>query len=338
LIVVAVSTIEALDFAPKMIDIGKSYLLLGTDAWLIDSVTNPIRQRLKSKYDVDIVHIYGDDIKVAQLNDILDTLSIFSTQKLIILKNAEALGKKELAALASYVESPSDAQSLIIVTDKADFRTSGWKAIRNASLFIKCDPPRSSFDLTKWLNVVLAQQNVQMDARARALFLSRTELDYASSFSVLQKIIILLGNRKTITQDDVGQALGTTRVGTMIDFYRALGNRDLPSILSTIERMLSSEWEALQIFFQMNKVFTIIHKILLLRHNHRTPSEIISKHLPELYDSQRKEFVQFSEKYSLHSFPDIYQVLLDTDSSLKLSRATERTLLQLCAMRIMACR
>ncbi|HNQ44327.1 MAG TPA: hypothetical protein PKI59_07845, partial [Candidatus Cloacimonadota bacterium] len=63
-------SISALEFKSSMIGMGRCYLILGTDAWLCDSVIDPIRAQLKTRYEVDVVNIYGDEVKVPQLVDV----------------------------------------------------------------------------------------------------------------------------------------------------------------------------------------------------------------------------------------------------------------------------
>ncbi|HNQ44328.1 MAG TPA: hypothetical protein PKI59_07850, partial [Candidatus Cloacimonadota bacterium] len=96
----------------------------------------------------------------------LDTFSIFSSQKLVILRNAESLKVAEQKVLAEYVASPSDTQSLIIIATKIDARLAGWKTIKQGSLEIKCEPPRSAYNLKPWLNGYLSKAGRQMDLPA----------------------------------------------------------------------------------------------------------------------------------------------------------------------------
>ena len=98
--------IFALDFAAANVNLGSSYLLVGTDSYLVDKVIETIKKKLKKKENIDTFIIYGDDVKSSELADILDTYTIFSSAKLVILKNAEQLNKYELKTLSSYFSSP----------------------------------------------------------------------------------------------------------------------------------------------------------------------------------------------------------------------------------------
>jgi len=79
----ATQSISALDFKPSLIGMGICWLLLGTDAWLIDSVLDPIRSELKKQHGVDIVHIYGDEIKADHVQ-LIDFHNVEKNQFLVV--------------------------------------------------------------------------------------------------------------------------------------------------------------------------------------------------------------------------------------------------------------
>lgn len=332
------TSIDALAFCSDMIKLGKNYLLLGTDLWMIDHVLRMIQSGLKKRHDLETINLYADDLDKTELSEVLDTYSIFASSKLVVLRNAEQLNSQEQQVLGSYFKDPSELQSLIIVAMKVDGRLSSWKAVSQASVQISCDPPRSHYDLQKWLDFVLKQSDKQMDSQAKRIFLSRVELDYATAYNELQKLFLLVNERKTVSEKDVQRSLGTSRVGTMIDFYRALGKRNLAECLNTIGRMLDSDWEGLQVFFLFTKFYNTIHHILALKANQTSESEISSRHLAELFPSQRQEYIGFAKNYTLKQMRCIMRVLLEIDSQFKLSAAPSHTLLELCAIRIMGCR
>lgn len=329
---------SALDFDPSVIKLGTSFLLLGTDAYLVDQVGDEIRKILKERFGADIIILYGDEIKLAELNDYLDGFSIFSSAKLLMIKNAEALKKKELQVVAEYFSDPAENQSLLIIAEKVDLRTSGWKKIKDSCVLVTCDPPKYSGLLRPWVEKKLRTYGMSMDSKAIETFCSRIELDYANANNELVKLVILNPNTKQIKEADVMRSIGSSRVGTQIDFYRAMGTRNAKNCIELLERMLISEWEPLQVFFQINKFFGVIWRILLLKKNHITPDEIIKTHLAEIFQSQRQEYVNFSNNYSLQSLESIFSILLETDARIKLSAAQPEVLLEMCLLEILSCK
>ncbi|MDP3113356.1 MAG: DNA polymerase III subunit delta [Candidatus Cloacimonadaceae bacterium] len=333
-------SITAQEFDPSIVELGKSFLIIGTDAYLIDQVCDAVRIVLKDKFGADIIILYADEIKIAELNDHLDSFSIFSTAKLLFIKNADNLNvntkKKELQALADYFSAPSENQSMLIVAEKVDLRTSAWKKIKEGCIHILCDPPKYGTAIRPWLEKQLRAHGKSMDSRAIETFCSRIELDYANANNELTKLILLNLDSKLIKEADVLISIGSSRVGTLIDFYRAMGTRNPKNCLELLERMLNSEWEALQVSYHLNKFYNIIWRILLLKQNHITPAEILKTHLAELYPRQRQEFINFSKNYNLADIENALSLLLDTDSKIKLSAAQPAVLLEMCLLGILA--
>ena len=328
-------TLFALDFTADKVRLGSSYLLTGTDSYLVDRVLDTIRAKLKKKENADTFIIYGDEVKSPELADLLDTYSIFSSTKLIIIKNAESLKTKEMNILADYFSSPSEIQSLAIVTEKADARYDYWKKIKAGTLVINCDPPPYGGAIRAWLDKALKDINKTMTDKAIEEFLSRIELDYYNAANELTKLDLLTGNRKTITESDIILSLGTSRSGTLIDFYRALGRKQAKPAIEAMEKMLFADWKPLQILFQLTRFYSNIWKILLLKKAHISDKEIIANHLNDIYATQRKEILDLSRSYNLASLENIFALLLETDQQFKLTVAEPQILLCNCLLKIL---
>jgi DNA polymerase III delta subunit len=325
----------ALDFSAKDVRLGQNFLLVGSDAYLTDLVSDLIRARIRDLAAADLVIIYGDEVKAAELNDLLDTYSIFSSAKLVLLRNAHLLLKAELDILAAYFENPSELQTLVVTAEKIDARVAGWKKIRDACQTVACDPPRYSGQLQPWLQRTLAKLGKTMNAVAAETFINRVELDYANANNELQKLALLAGDNKQITEEDVLRSIGFSRAGTQADFHRALGGRQVAPALDLLEKMLSSDWASLQVLFIINRFYMHIYHILLLKKNHISNAEINKNHLGDLFPKQRGEFLQFAENYTLRDMPRIFDILLDTDSKIKTTAASDPVLLTNCVLRLL---
>lgn len=329
------STPTALEITPKDIKLGNSYLLTGTDAYLGDRVLDLLKHTLRKKDNVDTFIVYGDSVKSADLAEQLDTFSIFSSAKLIIIRNAEKLQKKELETLGDYFDSPSEIQSVAIVAEKTDIRFTAWKKIKAGSMQILCEPPRYGGILRSWLDRSLKNINKTMSPKASEEFINRIELDYYHAANELTKLDLLSHGRSQISEQDVLKSLGTTRIGTLIDFYRALGRKQARQAIEAMDKMLFADWEPLQVFFQFGKFYTNLWRIQLLRKAHVSDSEISAKHINDIFQTQRKEFLEFASRYSLVSLEAIFGILLETDAQFKLSVAEPQVLLTTCLLKLL---
>ncbi|MCB5254188.1 MAG: DNA polymerase III subunit delta [Candidatus Cloacimonetes bacterium] len=326
--------INALNFASHRPSLGQNYLIQGSDAHLIDKVLDRIKRSLSQENEIDISIVYGDEIKAAELGEYLDTFTIFSSSKLVIIRNTEALLKKELEVLTDYFESPSEIQTVAIVTEKANKTMSAWKKIAAGCQTVICDPPRFVGEMRTWLMEELRRIGKVMTPGAIAEFTNRIELDYATAANELLKIDLLVGSRKQITERDL-DSLSGSRAGTQIDFFRAMGARKTKTALEAVNLMLESDWEPLQIHFSMFRFFSNLWKIQLLKARHITDSEISSKHIPDIYPTQRKEYLGFARNYSIKGLEKIMELLLKTDHKLKSSTIDKRLELDLSIINIL---
>lgn len=326
---------KALAFDASKVKLGTNYLLVGSDAYLIDSVIKQITLVLKKKEDIDVSTVYGDEVKAGELGEYLDTFTIFSSAKLVIVKKAEKMLKKELEVVADYFESPSDIQCLIVVTEKTDAKYNAWKKIISGSQKVQCDPPKFVSEIRNWLLAELSKEGKSMNPAAINEFSDRIEMDYFSAANELTKLLLLVGDRKQITQQDLNLSLSGNRAGTQIDFFRALGRRNIKIALESCTLMLQADVEPLQIFFGLYRFYLNLYRVNLMREKHLTDNEIAQKHMNDVFYSQRKEYLVFAKNYSLKALESIFGVLLETDSLLK-SSLTDKTLqIELCI--IQAC-
>lgn len=312
------------------------FLLLGADGYLIEKTQRKIRSQLIKSHAADLVILYGDEATASELSEQLDVYSVFSDAKIIVLRNADLLRKEALETLANYVSSPSEDQNLIITCTKIDSRLSAWKKIKEASVCVNCDPPRFSGDVRAWLDAELKSLKRSMTPLARDAFLARIELDYSTIDNELNKLLLFTVNKDTISDADVAQSLGTTRTGALADLFRALGNRDAKKALTQMQQMLEADWEPLGILGQMQKFFLSVRKIQLLMENRITESEIITKHLMDIFQSYRKDYIEYAKRYKNLSMSAIFEMLLKTDSQLKLTASTPEMLLSICIVELIS--
>lgn len=329
------SSIKAIEFSAQGVRLGDNFLLLGTDAYLIDQSIAKIKKALKGKGEFDDSSIYADDTPIAELIEHLDTYTIFSSAKLLTIKKVETLNKRSLEVIAEYLSSPSESQSLILVSEKSDAKFKAWKTILDTCQTLSCDPPKFASEIKQWLNLELKSIGKGMQANAIQEFISRIELDYYTAANELAKLDILSGERKMISLDDVITGFSATRVGTKIDFLRALGNKQAGVALTQMKLMLESEQEPIRVLYQFIQFYLTLWKIQHLRSRKISDNEISAKHLTDIYPTQRSEYLNFAKKHSLSALNEIIETLLLTDYQLKSSPIDRETILELAVIKIL---
>ncbi len=323
------------------------YMIIGEDGYLVDKVYKSIKDLIKKTMPVyELVTLYGDELKIAELSDYLDSYSLFSDNRLMVIRNAERLGeedksrkapekqKRMLELIANYLQSPDSSQTLILIADSVDSRLVGWKKIKEICQTIECEPIKFAGEMKAWLEKTLRDNKKNMEDYAKELFLSKVELDFCNAENELEKLFIYCGDKKTITEKDVVTTLPTTRAGALGDFYKVLGNRNTRDALLKVSEMLENDWVPLQIMSNFIKFFMTIWKIHALGAKHISSDEILSKHLSDMFQSQRASYLTYAGKYKYKEIPLIFADILEADSGLKLSVAEPGVLLSLLVVKI----
>jgi DNA polymerase-3 subunit delta len=306
-----------------------AYLVIGVDGYLIDKVSRAVKDVVKKIMpDVEILTIYGDELSVSETGEYLDSYSIFSDSRLLVIRNAHQLKNKD--AVINYLKDPEASQVLLLIADAVDGRLAVWKAIKELCVTIECEAIKYAGEMRNWLESALKQNRKTMEDKAKSLFLEKVELDFCTAENEMEKLLVFVGERPKLTENDVKTALPTTRVGTLTDFFKALGNRQTGEVLAKVNDMLENEWADLQILSTIYRFFLTIWKIHALKAKHISEREITATHLNDLFQTQRDNYLAYAKQYSPDELPHIFQVILDTDAKIKLSMAESNILMTLC--------
>jgi DNA polymerase-3 subunit delta len=324
-----------------------AYLIIGDDGYMTDKTFITIKEIVKRDIpSYELLTLYGDELTVSEISEYIDSYSLFSENRILVIRNAERLGeenknrkqpekqKKILELIAEYLQSPESSQVLILFAESVDSRLAGWKKLKELCYTIECEAIRFTSDIRAWLDTTLRDKRLTMDGIAKDLFQNKVELDLCTAQNELDKLITYIGDRKTITADDVKATLPTTRVGTSTDFYKSLGNKNTKEVLNKIYIMLENEWVDLQILSNINRFFVTIWKIHSLKAKHLSNQEIATSHLKEVFDSQKRDYLAFASNFEASKLPKIFEIIMETDSQIKLSMAESEILLTSCILRI----
>jgi len=172
-----------------------------------------------------------------------------------------------------------------------------------------------------WLDQQLGEAGKSMETNAKQAFLQKVELDFSTACNELEKLFIYTSDKSIIKESDVQTTLATARAGTLTDFYKALGARELNKLLPQIEEMLADDWEPVQINANLFRFFHTLWRIQACRRKHLTDREISEHHLSDIFPSVRKYYFDYVAVYPYQELHSIFQLLLQLDSQLKLTAA-----------------
>ncbi len=180
---------------------------------------------------------------------------------------------------------------LLIVTDIVDRRKALFKAIGQTGVVVDCSVPagetrsdRMARDavMNATIDGALKKADKRLSADARRRIMSWTGFDLRTLSGNMDKLIQYVGDRKTISDDDVTFLLSRTRKDPIFEFTNAVGDRDLSACLFFLKSLTGDGMHPLQLLSAVaNQIRRlIVAKDFLLRN-------------PDLHWSPQISFPQF---------------------------------------------
>ncbi|NIU86836.1 MAG: hypothetical protein GWN56_05935, partial [Nitrosopumilaceae archaeon] len=97
-------------------DIKPFYIFTGDQIHLSEKALNVLQDKVfGNQDDMNYVTFHGDSASGEEILENVSTMPMFSSSKIVVVKNAEKLKAKELESLEPYLESPSPSATLILI-------------------------------------------------------------------------------------------------------------------------------------------------------------------------------------------------------------------------------
>jgi DNA polymerase III delta subunit len=150
--------------------------------------------------------IIPDELGKGQLMDMLNTLDLFSSKKLLILFYPQQLKGKVQKEFLSYCENPNAQHTLVIINDEFYIKT---KFLSNLEKIVKPLDMRTPFnaDLKKWTSVLFKEKNISItrDAITQIVHLFGDSIYHIAN--EIDKICIRFSGSRQITAKDIKESL-----------------------------------------------------------------------------------------------------------------------------------
>lgn len=212
------------------------YWLEGEEEFYIDKVVTYAESNIltESEASFNQTIFYGRDSNWADILNACRRYPMFSERQLIIIKEAQHL--KEIDKLEPYIANPLNSTILIIAykDKKLDARTKFAKLIKDKGIFVSTKKMYESA-LPEWVNQLVKESGYTISPKANALLVDHIGNDLSRIENEIEKMLINLKNRKTITEEDVENYVGISKDYNSFELQSAIATKNLPKALSIIQ-------------------------------------------------------------------------------------------------------
>lgn len=208
-------------------------------------------------YEIDAASNRGiDDIR--ELREAVHTLPYESERKVYIIDEVHMLTKEAFNALLKTLEEPPKHVVFILATTEADKLLD--TILSRCQVFTFRTPSRTV--LREAILDVAKKEKFKITEEGAELIALSADGSFRDAFGTLEKVMMASSDEKA-EADEIAEILGAPKSALIMQFLRALAERNVPLGLSTIEEAQKMNLD-LALFTQL--VLERVRAILLLRH------------------------------------------------------------------------
>jgi DNA polymerase-3 subunit delta len=248
-------------------------------------------------FGLEIIEMINDtvDQAVQALEKTIQAILTFPFSpggKLVWLKNITCLkdtpaGRSESvqAALEELLivlqDGISPGITLLISAPEPDKRRSFYKKFSSLAKVLLCDKPDFGFhatenDIVNWVIQRAQHRNIELDMDAAQLLAAHIGTNSGQIEIELVKLVTAAGAEKRITKKLVQSLVPLTRTGGIFDLSNAIGERNLPLALNTLQQLLSQGESAMGLL--LAAIVPTVRNLLLVkdlmtRHQLKAPAK-----------------------------------------------------------------
>jgi len=311
-------------------ELGPVLVFTGADAYFTETALRELRNALLGpEDDINYVLFYGESASGKEIADTASTYPMFSKKKLVVVKNADKLGAKELPPLEAYIESPSPVTTLVLVfPDSKKPKLGGGKS----SMRFDFSPQKGN--AVSAVREQARELGYEITKAGADMLISLVGEDMQEINSELRKIALYKGEAKTIGPEEIENMTRKTSYADIYQLINAISNKDKRAAHRVLTELEAAGEEPLSILGLINWRFRLIWRAKELV-DCKKPREAVIKELR----ISPGQFYYLSNDLKKFTYKDIVRIMgaiSECDRKLKLSYVPKsfvltRLVLELCA-------
>ncbi len=183
---------------------------------------------------------YAGETRLGELVSLLRNPSLFSPHRLVILKNAETVKKKEeVELLAGYMANPTDDTVLVLITEETsvDKRLEATLPREGKRIFWELFENRKA----DWVRSFFRREGLAISDEAVETILELVENNTDALRRECGRLCLFFQKGSTLQEADVERCLAHTREESAFTLFSRIAEGDLDRALETARALLASK-------------------------------------------------------------------------------------------------
>ncbi|WP_024466094.1 DNA polymerase III subunit delta [Treponema pedis] len=317
------------------------WLFLGPEIGERNTAVETISKTLLKKYgDMETHTMYAGETDMGSVISLLQNASLFSPAKLVILKSAELIKKKEdIELLTNWIDSVSadnvqNDSFLILISDEISVLKKISDTVPKAQQKIFWE----MFENKKqeWIRNFFFKEGIKIESSAVDSLLELVENNTDALKTACSHLALFLQKGSVITQEDIEKFFAHNKEETPFTLFNALTLADLEAALSITQKlMLSKNSSPVQIIAGLTYCFRRLND---WHEAHRENAYLDDFALKRLGFTSKNAITQYRRAANLwngNRCTKIIALLAETDLKLRsMGTGLQNTLMEICLYEI----
>ena len=232
------------------------YWLEGEENFYIDKVMEFAEHNILSDAEAsfNLTVFYGRDANWADVVNACCRYPMFAERQVVLLKEGQQM--RDIEKLESYIEKPL-ASTIFVVSykdKKVDGRSKLAKLLKEKGAILTTKKIYEN-QLPEWTSELIQSKGYTIAQKALYLLVDHIGNDLSRIDNEVNKLLINLGSRKSINEDDIEKYVGISKEYNPFELQDALAKKDVAKAMRMIQ------------YFEANPKAAPIHFILPVLYN-----------------------------------------------------------------------
>ena len=212
------------------------YWLEGEEEYYIDKIIDFAEHQIlnESESAFNLTIFYGRDTNWADVINACRRYPMFAERQVVLLKEAQSM--RDIEKLESYIENPLSSTIFVVSykDKKVDGRTKLAKLLKEKGVLITT---KKIYDnqLPEWTQEMIESKGLSISPKGLALLVDHIGNDLTRIQNEVEKLVVNLGKRKTITEEDIEEFIGVSKEFNVFELQAALAKKDLSKAVRIIQ-------------------------------------------------------------------------------------------------------
>ncbi|MFP3091508.1 DNA polymerase III subunit delta [Treponema sp. TIM-1] len=244
---------------------GTCLLFLGPEIGEKQDAINEIRRKMTTAAGSppEEISFYAGETALPDILSQLRNGSLFSDSRLIFIKNAEALKKKEeIDPLAAYIQAPQSNTTLIFISENSGVAKGLEQAFAAGAkrIFWELFEDRK----TEWVASFFRRAGYRIGDEAIETILEMVENNTDALGRECSRLMLFQDKDQRITGEDVEKWLSHTREESAFSLFSRIAQGDLPKSIEILHTLLAAKQPSISIMAALTWCFRKLRDYLHL--------------------------------------------------------------------------